>query len=85
LEAKKDRSSKRVREILSKNLKNINEIIESNSKFQNVVKRFELSSPHSEPAEKKYEFEFIDVNVKFYEKCREMTRVISTFMDYLLP
>lgn len=85
LEAKKDRFSRRVREILSKNMKNINEIIESNHRFQDVVKKFELTPPKITSESKRYDFDLIDGNVAFYQNCRNNIQTINKFLDYLVP
>ena len=84
LESKKDQYSKRITEIVTKNYKNISEIIKSNSRIEASLKKFNSLNAKPEKEENKYEFEINYNNKGFMKKCENLIQEISSFLDNIL-
>lgn len=83
LESNKEKYSRRVNEIISKNYININDFIQSNSKFQSM-RKFVLNEFKQNPSQRKFQFDLIDSNKAYYSKCEKMIQVINSFFVFLI-
>jgi hypothetical protein len=93
LESKKDQYTKRVRQIIEKNSKNIEDLIKLNPKFQNLLKILNLDIKNNDftkiVKEKIGNLDFISkVNMnkyeEFYIKCQKYFSDLKTFNEFII-
>ena len=82
LESQKDNYSKRINNIVTKH-KNINYLMKTNSKVENIMKKF-LNLSHKTQIEKSYNFDYLQSqNIKdFYKKCERLINTIKTSFEF---
>jgi hypothetical protein len=85
LEEKRDNYSTRINSILNRNYKNLDDLIKSNSKVQNLLKKFQNFSLKNE-IRKMYEFPLKSFQMKteFYGNIQKTFTLIKSFFEVLL-
>ena len=82
LESKKEKYTRIVHDIMSKNYKNFKEIIKSNSKLK-TIKKLDLTEFKQNQSQRTYDFNLMDYNKSFYNKCEKMIQVVNSFLNYI--
>ena len=85
LEEKRDNYSSRISSILNKNYKNLDDLIKSNSKVQNLLKKFQNFTLKNE-TRKLYEFpmKLSQMKTEFYGNIQKTFTLIKSFFEVLI-
>lgn len=84
LEIKREKYSNKVTELIRKNYKNFDELIKSNSKLENFIKKFNHTIKTENLTEKIYKFDVEIRNEKeFLKRCNVIFSEINSTLDFL--
>ena len=59
-------------------------IVETNSKFQKVLDKFNFSNSNLDFSLKNINIDLIDCNINFYQKCQQTLQIVNTLFDFIL-